>query len=296
MRSRRRPRPQRVATLLAAVAALLVAAAPAAAAPAPASCATATAYPGDDAGQEAIATWLARGARAAGLPGELPVMAALVESGVRNLPDAGSGYAGFFQMSIEFFDRGAYAGFATRPALQLRWFTDTAVAVRADRLAAGRPDPLDDERAWGEWIADVERPAAKYRDRYQLRLAEAKALVGDCGDAPPSTDDGVSLWGGTEQPLRRRVRVAVLCPDDCEAAASGALRLPDSGRRFALGSISAPAAGDAKLKLALELPGIAIRAARRALRRGERVRARIDVSVRADGDAVTSLRRVVRLG
>ena len=40
-------------------------------------------YPGDDAGQAELAKWLAKSAEKAGLPPELPVMAALVESGVQ---------------------------------------------------------------------------------------------------------------------------------------------------------------------------------------------------------------------
>jgi hypothetical protein len=35
-----------------------------------------------------------------------------------------------------------------------------------------------DPSAWGEWIADVERPAEEYRGRYQLRLSEARGLLG----------------------------------------------------------------------------------------------------------------------
>jgi hypothetical protein len=30
---------------------------------------------------------------------------------------------------------------------------------------------LDDPSAWGEWIADVERPAEEYRGRYQPSLS-----------------------------------------------------------------------------------------------------------------------------
>lgn len=286
-------RPLRCAIALAALTLLWV---PSGAAAAATECPAANPYPGDDAGAVATANWMARGAGAAGLPGELPVMAALVESGLRNLPDGGSGYAGFFQMSARYFDRGAYAGFASRPELQLRWFTDTAVAVRERRLADGRPDPLLDDRSWGEWIADVERPAARYRDRYQLRLADARALIeGGCETAPPA-DDGISLWGGTEQPLRRRVRVAVVCADTCQTSANGMLRLPERGERFALTPASGAAAAGEKLRLALKLPRAATRAARKALRRGERVRARIDVSAVASDGVESSGRRVVRLG
>lgn len=290
-------RPLRRSALVLLAMAIALCAAPAAVRAAP-TCPTSNPYPGDDATQAATAAWMARGAGAAGLPAGLPVMAALVESGLRNLPAAGSGYAGFFQMSTEYFDRGAYAGFETRPELQLRWFTDTAVDVREHRLASGRPDPLADESAWGEWIADVERPAAQYRGRYQLRLEQAKDLVGDgCGPVSPPTGNGLNLWGGTEQQLRRRVRVALVCAAACDASASGTLRLPERGERFALNPAngSATTAGE-KLRLALELPRAAIRAGHRALRRGEPVRARIDVSAIDASGTESSGRRVVRLG
>lgn len=280
------------ALLVAVVLVLLLAPGAAAAAPCPA----ANPYPGDGAGERAIAAWMARGATATGLPGELPVMAALTESGLRNLPDTGSGYAGFFQMSTGYLDRGPYAGFEARPELQLRWFTTAAAAVRERGLAAGRPDPLADELAWGEWIADVERPATRYRGRYQPQLDRARELIaGGCAAAPAG--GAISLWGGTEQRLRRRVRVALVCAVACDASARGTLRLPQRRRRFELIPASGSAsAGGEKLKLALGLPRAAIRAGRRALRRGEPVRARIDVSA-IDGAGTESRgRRVVRLG
>jgi hypothetical protein len=31
---------------------------------------------------------------------------------------------------------------------------------------------------YGEWIADIERPATQFRGRYQLRLEEARKLLG----------------------------------------------------------------------------------------------------------------------
>lgn len=263
-----------------------------------AGCPAANPYPGDAASTTEIAAWMARGARAEGLPSELPVMAGLVESGLRNLPDSGSGYAGFFQMSTELFDGGPYAGFARRPELQLTWFTETAADVRERRLAAGEPDPLRDERAWGEWIADVERPAERYRDRYQLRLAEARELIGTgCDPATPPDDEELALWGGTEQRLGRRVRVALVCATACDASVSGTLRLPASGRRYELDPDSgSDPIGGIKIKLALVVPGGARRAARRALRRGEPVRARIDVrAVEPDGTE-RSGRRIVQLG
>jgi len=47
-----------------------------------------------------------------------------------------------------------------------------AAALSAPLASAGAPkgSGIDDRSSWGEWIADVERPAAQYRGRYQLRF------------------------------------------------------------------------------------------------------------------------------
>ena len=134
-------------------------------------------YPGNDASQEALAKWLAKRAEKAGLPPELPVMAALVESGVKNLNFGDADSVGFFQMRLSIWNQGAYAGYPTNPDLQVKWFIDHALAHKRAQIAAGDRDFGKDPGAWGEWIADVERPAEQYRDRYQLRLAEARNLL-----------------------------------------------------------------------------------------------------------------------
>jgi cell wall-associated NlpC family hydrolase len=77
-------------------------------------------------------------------------------------------------MRTSVWDRGPYAGYARRPELQLRWFLDAAERVGRDRRRRGLPM---DASHYGEWIADVERPAAQYRGRYQLRLDEAGELL-----------------------------------------------------------------------------------------------------------------------
>ena len=129
-------------------------------------------YPGDSASQERLARWMARSAADRGLPRELPVMAAIAESGLRNL--RGEDYHGFFGMH-ESLNAGVYRGFPSRPELQLRWFLDSAAAVRQRRIAEGMPDPAADERDFGLWVADVERPAPQNRSGYQPHLAEAQA-------------------------------------------------------------------------------------------------------------------------
>src|SRR3954451_1430959 len=74
-------------------------------------------YPGDDAEKARIARWMARGAADRGLPDELPVMAALTESGLRNI--RGASFSGFFGMSRA-LNSGDYRGFPRDPDLQLR--------------------------------------------------------------------------------------------------------------------------------------------------------------------------------
>jgi cell wall-associated NlpC family hydrolase len=118
---------------------------------------------------------MAAEARRRGLPPELPVMASLVESGVRNLDGGDRDSVGFFQMRTGIWNRGAYAGYPDRPELQLRWFLDQAEAVRKQRGATTDP------QQYGEWIADVERPAEQYRGRYQLQLDRARELLEQSG-------------------------------------------------------------------------------------------------------------------
>lgn len=135
-------------------------------------------YPGDSASKQQLAAWLAAHAQKAGLPPELPVMAALVESGVANLKGGHADSVGFFQMRVGIWNKGEYAGYPERPELQAKWFIDHALAVKKARIAAGDANFGTDPSAWGNWIADVERPAAQYRGRYQLRLEEARGLLG----------------------------------------------------------------------------------------------------------------------
>ena len=59
-----------------------------------------------------------------------------------------------------------------------------SIAARATRIAAGDPFFGQDSNQWGEWIADVERPAEHLRGRYQLALEEARTLMRlGCGTA-----------------------------------------------------------------------------------------------------------------
>jgi len=121
---------------------------------------------------------------------------------MRNLTGGDRDSVGFFQMRHGIWNQGAYAGYPQRPQLQLKWFIDHAVQVKAQRVAAGKP--VDDPQGYGEWIADVERPAAEYRGRYQLRLDDARGLLRNVGEHAgggardsPAALDQLAGGGGT---------------------------------------------------------------------------------------------------
>lgn len=296
-------RPCLVAVLAVALSAAVVAA-PASAT----SCTTAPAYPGDDGSQVAIAAWMATGATAAGLPGELPVMGALVESGLHNINYGDGDRRGYFQIRTGIWDKGPYEGFQTNPPLQLQWFTDQAKIYAARRAAMGIDNT--DPSTWGDWVADVEQPPEQYRGRYQLRLADAQALiVAGCPPSPdapqpppPSTPPlpadtvppRVALGGSVHQSRRAgAVTVRVQCVSEaCRVDASGIARIAGRKRQLKLGRASASAAVDQAVVLRLRLP----LAARRALRAGRAVRATIMVTARDAAANATTSRRIVRLG
>jgi hypothetical protein len=130
------------------------------------------AYPGDAATPQQIAAWMGAHATRAGLPAELPVMAALTESGLHNLSYGDRDSVGFFQMRLGIWDQGAYAGYPSNPQLQIQWFIDHALAVKTQYPGLG-----SNPNAFGEWVADVEQPAAQFRYRYQLNLQTAQDLL-----------------------------------------------------------------------------------------------------------------------
>src|SRR4051812_31328964 len=94
---------------------------------APTSCAYTGGYPGDAAGKPRLAAWMAARVIRSTVPAELPVMGALVESGMQNLPPGDADSAGFFQMRVSIWDKGGYAGFQGNPDLQLAWFVDQSL-------------------------------------------------------------------------------------------------------------------------------------------------------------------------
>jgi hypothetical protein len=230
-------------------------------------------YPGDDASQERIARWMAAGAGARGLPLELPVMAGLAESGLRNL--RGSSYAGFFGMHTSLND-GDYRGFPRKPTLQLDWFLDTAALVRQRRVAEGGPDPAADPADYGLWIADVERPAPENRSGYQQHLATAAKLVGGRCPTPVRSDVTPPALGVRVARRQRALAsdglvVRLRCP--AEPCMAGIVATVTAGSREL--TLRAPAIDPASTwsTVLIRLP----RVARRQLRRGQSLTANVTV-------------------
>ena len=115
-------------------------------------------------------------AQRAGLPRELPVMAALVESGLKNDNYGDRDSLGFFQMRTSIWDHGKYAGFPKTPACSCAGSSTRPSRSRRRGCARASPGSAT-TRQCGDWIADIERPAAQYRGRYQLQLEAARQLL-----------------------------------------------------------------------------------------------------------------------
>jgi hypothetical protein len=198
-----------------------------------AACVYPAPYPGDNAAKQSIAAWMAGAARDAGLPGELPVMAALVDSGLVNLNYGDADNVGYFQMRMSIWNSGDYAGFPTHPTLQLQWFIDQAQAVRQRAIAAGNTSFGADPLTWGSWVADVQRPAEQYRGRYQLKLDEARGLIASgCAAPDPSAPNPAPANPG---PQPSQGPDAQLIPDSVlPRLAVQAKRYQDAGRFGAL--------------------------------------------------------------
>jgi hypothetical protein len=139
------------------------------------------AYPGDHASPKAVAGWMGRAARVAGIPPELPVMTALVESGLKNLQYGHTDSLGLFQMEKSVWNRGPFVGYWRHPPVQLRWFINQAITVRDGWIQAGDADFGSRSRDYGLWAADIGRPTSELRGRFQTRLADARALLRAAG-------------------------------------------------------------------------------------------------------------------
>jgi hypothetical protein len=114
-------------------------------------------------------------------------------------------------------------------------------------------------------------------------VAAANALKLDTGtpSGPGGTLDTTApvaiLSGGTRQKLGGAVLVGVSCDEACGATATGRLR---AGKKaFKLRKASKSVAAGARVTLKLKLPGTARKAAKRALKRHRKVRAKLSVAV-----------------
>jgi hypothetical protein len=189
-------------------------------------------YPGDDAARKPIARWMARAAALRDVPQELPAMAALAESGMRNLNMKGNPFAGFFSMHRS-LNKGPYRGFVRTPELQLLWFLDTAVLVRQREIAEGEEDYAASSDGYGTWIADVERPAPENRDGYQPYFDDADELLTEScrpSDHTPDTSPP-ALRIRVKGRQRDTVTVRARCPR--EGCLVGAAAEPERRLRVA---------------------------------------------------------------
>jgi hypothetical protein len=135
-----------------------------------------------------IARWMGGVAQNSGLPPELPVMAALVESGLRNLWDGDRDSVGYFQIRVGIHGQAA----VETPDAQLRWFVYNAHRAPLSRKGRSEKWTVDffqqmiqiarlanneEEVAhWlGAWCQDIERSA--YPDRYQAQYLQARKLL-----------------------------------------------------------------------------------------------------------------------
>jgi NlpC/P60 family len=163
--------------------------------------------PNDTAPRADIAAWMASEAQKRGLPGELPVMAALTESDLHNLKYGDADSLGYFQMRAGTWNQGEYAGYSDKPELQLKWFLDQAEAVKRGRIAAGKP--VDEAGGYGDWIADIERPKLEYRGRYQLHLDEARELLRGRGEDRVGGDAGLQVVPAVDERAGPRAAAAL---------------------------------------------------------------------------------------
>jgi hypothetical protein len=245
---------------------------------------------------------MARGDLAAALPGELPVMAALVESDLANLKYGDADSLGYFQMRTSIWNKPPYEGYPNNPNLQIKWFVDQALAVETDRSRRGLASRLDDSSQWGAWIADIERPAQQYRGRYQPRLEEARSLIGDAcagaGPPIPGADAPRLVLSGTRgQSIagRRGIVVLATCTRvPCLVRARVIVVLGKPAKTYSFSSTSRLLDRGEQGSLAIGFGRSYTRIAR-ALRSGTRLRAAITGTATSEQGTPSVARRTIPL-
>src|SRR6185295_13387454 len=149
------------------------------------------------------------------------------------------------------------AGFPEKPELQVKWFLDQAESVKKQRIAAGKS--VTDPNQFGDWIADVERPAEQYRGRYGLRLSEANGLLGQAGSAPPAA---VAAAAAAPTPGAPAAAAAALPPEpkpgDSGQFMAAAAQVVDQkhGGSGSFLAVQAPAGPPSAVASAASVPGM----------------------------------------
>ena len=154
---------------------------------------------------------MAAEARKRGLPGELPVMASLVESGLKNLNFGHADSVGFFQMRVGTWNTGAYAGYPEDPRKQLDWFLDTAEAQkRCGSRAASRSTTRRSTASGSPTSSARPSSSAAATSSSSTRRAGCSAAVGAGGRARGRRGAGrvrsgqFGAEGTAASPARRR--------------------------------------------------------------------------------------------
>jgi hypothetical protein len=114
----------------------------------------------------------------------------------------------------------------------------------------------------------------------------------------PQTDEtapAATLSGRRSQDLGRRVVVRVACEEACTALGKGRVRIARSDKKRRLKRATTAIAAGESAKLRLAVPRKTRRAARRALRNGKRVRAKLTVVTTDAAGNESRSRRTVRL-
>ena len=82
-------------------------------------------------------------------------------------------------MRTSIWNEGPYKGFAAQPRSSAEVVHRPGGGGEAAADRRGRRGYGNDPAHWGDWVADIERPAEQYRGRYQLQLGTARGLLGD---------------------------------------------------------------------------------------------------------------------
>jgi hypothetical protein len=168
------------------------------------------------------------------------------------------------------------------------------------------------ETSWGDWIADVLLPAQQYRYRYQLELANARALIGPAcpvAGAPPPGGTPQAPGADTVAPVLRvagarsqrvlhrgAVVVKARCPAEaCTASATATIAVPGAKRALRLTSRKRAIAAGGTKSLRLVLDQRARAAVRRALRAHRVLTAKVRIAVTDAAGNRTIAGRTVRL-